>query len=131
MAQLCQHLDELEQLNTQVLIVTFGSLMGAQAWLKETCSPFRLLLDPERGVYQAYGLERSLLRSWNLHTIWTYIKLLSSGRRWRGIQGDSAQLGGDFIIDSQDRIRLAYRSHDPADRPPVEDILDILRQANS
>jgi peroxiredoxin len=129
-AQLCHHLDELEQLNTQVLIVTFGSLMGAKAWLEETCSPFRLLLDPDRKVYQAYGLERSLRRSWNLHTIWTYIQLLTSGHKWRGIQGDSAQLGGDFIIDWQGNICLAYRSHDPTDRPPAEDILAILRQAN-
>ncbi len=127
MAQLCQHLDELEQTHTQVLIITFGSLLGAQTWLEETCSPFRLLLDPERKVYHAYSLERSLLRSWNLHTLWTYIKLLTSGRKWRGIQGDSAQLGGDFIIDSQGKIHLAYRSHDPTDRPPVEDLLVILR----
>lgn len=127
MAQLCQHLDELEQIHTQVLTITFGSLLGAQTWLEETRSPFRLLLDPERKVYQAYSLERSLLRSWNLHTMWTYIKLLASGRKWRGIKGDSAQLGGDFIIDSQGKIHLAYRSHDPTDRPPVEDLLVILR----
>ena len=110
------------------MIVTFGSLLGAQTWLKETCSPFHLLLDPERKVYQAYSLERSLLRSWNLPTIWTYVKLLASGRQWRGIQGDSAQLGGDFIINSQRIIRLAYRSHDPTDRPPVKELLNILQQ---
>ena len=127
MAQLCQHLDELERANTQVLIVTFGSLLGAQAWLEESCPPFRLLLDPERKVYRAYGLERSLLRSWSLRTILAYLKLLASGRKWRGIQGDSSQLGGDFIVDSQGVIRLAYRSHDSADRPPVSDLLAILR----
>ena len=131
MAQLCQHLNELERTNTQVLIVTFGSLLGAHTWLKETCSSFRLLLDPERKVYQAYGLERSLLRSWNLPTIWTYGKLLASGRKWRGIQGDSAQLGGDFITDSQGKIHLSYRSYDPTDRPPVEDLLSILRSIHS
>jgi peroxiredoxin len=123
---LCQHLDELEGTNTLVLIITFGSMLGAQTWLKETCSPFRMLLDPERKVYQAYGLERSFLRSWNLRTLLTYAKLLASGRKWRGIQGDSAQLGGDFIVDSRGKVRLAYRSHDPTDRPPVEDLLSIL-----
>lgn len=118
-------------MNTRVLIITFGSLPGAQTWLEETCSPFRLLLDPERIVYQAYGLERSLLRSWNLHTIWTYVKLLVAGRKWRGVQGDSAQLGGDFIIDSQGKIHLAYHSYDPADRPSVQDLLAILRSIHS
>jgi hypothetical protein len=123
-AQLCRHKNELEQLNVKVLIITFGSLTGAQNWLKETCSSFLLLLDPERKVYETYGLERSLLRSWNLKTIYAYVKLMVSGRKWRGIQGDSAQLGGDFIIDSMGIIKLAYRSHDPTDRP---DFLTLLK----
>jgi peroxiredoxin len=127
-AQLCHHQDELEQPGVTVLIVSFGALPAAQAWLEETCSPFRLLLDPERRAYQAYGLERSLLRSWNLRTIVHYVRLLASGRRWRGIQGDSAQLGGDFVVDQQGILRLAYCSHDPTDRPPVEDLLALLRQ---
>lgn len=126
MAQLCQYQDEFERLNTRVLIVTFGTLPAAQAWLEETCSPFELLLDPERAVYGAYGLERSLWRSWNLRTIWRYVQLLAGGRKWRGIQGDSAQLGGDFIVDNSGTVRLAYRSHDPTDRPPVTELLTLL-----
>lgn len=126
MAQLCQYQGALEKLGTQVLIISFGTLPRAQAWLEETCSPFRLLLDPERVVYNAYGLERSLFRSWNLGTIWRYVQLLGSGRRWRGIQGDSAQLGGDFIVDAEGVVRLAYRSYDPTDRPTVPQLLDVL-----
>jgi len=78
----------------EVLIIAFGALPLAQAWLGETCAPFRLLLDPERRVYQAYELERSLLRSWNLKTVRRYVQLMRTGRRWRGIQGDSTQPGG-------------------------------------
>lgn len=123
---MCQYQDEFGRFNARVLIVTFGTLPAAQAWLEETCAPFQLLLDPDRAVYDAYGLERSLRRSWNLRTIWRYIQLLTSGRKWRGIQGDSAQLGGDFVVDSEGAIRLAYRSHDPTDRPPVTDLLALL-----
>ena len=128
MAQLCQHQEELDQLDVEVLIISFGTLPAAERWLEETCSPFRLLLDPERTVYQAYGMERSLARSWNLRTIWRYVRLLTSGRRWRGIQGDSAQLGGEFVVDAEGIIRLAHRSHDPTDRPDVDDLLSDLRQ---
>ncbi len=128
MAQLCQQQEELEKLKVKVIIITFGNLLGAQNWLQETCSPFNLLLDPDRSIYDRYGLERSLLRSWNLRTIWMYIKLLSSGRKWRGIQGDSAQLGGDFVIDSQGIIKLAYKSHDPTDRPSVSSLIELFRQ---
>jgi hypothetical protein len=129
-AQLCQHIEDLEELNAKVIIVTFGSLLGAQTWLKETCSPFSVLMDPQRDVYRAYGLERSLLRSWNLKTIWMYVKLLASGRQWRGIQGDSSQLGGDFIIDSNRIISMVFRSHDPTDRPPVITLIDVIRQVH-
>jgi hypothetical protein len=124
---LCHYQEELEELNVEVLIISFGTLPAVQAWLEETCSPFRVLLDPERLVYQTYGLERSLVRSWNLKTIWRYARLLSSGRRWRGIQGDSAQLGADLIVGSDGRVRLAHYSLDPTDRPSVENLLALLR----
>ena len=114
-------------MNAEVLIVSFGTLPGARVWLEETCAPFHLLLDPEREVYEAYGLEKSLLRSWNLRTIGHYVRLLTSGRQWRGIQGDSSQLGGDFVIDQKGNVRLAYRSHDPTDRPAATDLLELLR----
>jgi len=128
---LCQHQDEFKRLNTEVLIIAFGTLPLAQAWLEETCAPFHLLLDPERTVYQAYGLERSLLRSWNLKTVRRYVQLMRAGRQWRGIQGDSTQLGGDFIIDADGIVRLAYPSRDPTDRPSVEQLLAVLRKLSS
>jgi hypothetical protein len=127
-AQLCQTQQEFEALGTRVLIISFGTLPAAQTWLKETCATFDFLLDPERTVYQAYGLERSLFRSWSLRTIWTYIKLLLSGRKWRGIQGDSSQLGGDFLIDRHGSLLLAFRSHDPVDRPSADKLLALIRR---
>ena len=51
---------------------------------------------------------------------------MAQGWKWRGIQGDSGQLGGDFIVDQQGMIRMAYRSHDPTDRPTLEVILQAL-----
>jgi peroxiredoxin len=127
-AQLCHYTDELAQLGTEVLLVSFSSQGYAHRWIEETCSPFHLLLDREREVYRAYGLGSSLLRSWSPKIVWSYIKFLTSGRKWRGIQGNSAQLGGDFIIDAGGIVRLAYRSRDPADRPAVEKLMDILRR---
>ena len=128
MAQLCQQQAEFARRNVEVLIITFGSVGLARTWLAETCSSFHLLLDPSRRVYDLYGLERSLWRSWSLKTIWRYVQLLTTGRQWRGIQGDSAQLGGDLIVDSGGIVRLAYRSHDPTDRPSMEKLLSIFDQ---
>jgi hypothetical protein len=127
-AQLCRHTDELERLNVEVLLVSFSSQGYARRWIDEVCSVFRLLIDREKETYQRYGLDRSLLRSWSLKTIWSYVKLLASGRKWQGIQGDSAQLGGDFIVDVDGVVQFAYRSQDPTDRPPVGTLLEALRK---
>jgi hypothetical protein len=36
-------------------------------------------------------------------------------------------MGGDFVIDIDSTVRFAYRSQDPTDRPPVEALLEVLR----
>jgi hypothetical protein len=53
---------------------------------------------------------------------------LAAGRKWRGIKGDSSQLGGDFAIGVDGVVYLAYRSHDPTDRPFMEQILATVNQ---
>ena len=127
MAQLRQHISDLKTLKTNVVIISFGSPYNAQLWEKETQSKFTLLLDPERNAYRAYGLERSMLRSWGLNTFLTYSRLMLSGRKWRGIQGNSSQLGGDFIVNTNGIIRFAYYSRDPSDRPSVSQLLEFLQ----
>lgn len=128
MAQLCHLTDELERLETEVLLVSFSSQGYARLWIKETCAPFHLLLDRERTVYRTYGLGSSFLRSWSPKTAWSYVKLMRAGRKWRGIQGDSVQMGGDFIVDAHGIVRLVYRSRGPTDRPAVERLMGVLRQ---
>lgn len=128
MAQLCQHKEEYGQLNTRVLIISFGTLPAVQAWLKETCATFEVLLDREREVYKAYGLERSFWRSRNLKTIWKVATHRLAGRPAYESHGDdTTQLGGDFIIDQNGILQMAYRSHDPTDRPSAQYLLEFLR----
>ncbi len=126
MAQLCQHAAEIESLNARIVVVSFGLAYQARVWLEETRAPFLLLLDPERAAYRAYRLDHSLLRSWGVRVWWRYAQLMLGGQNWRGVQGDSGQLGGDFIVDATGIIRLVYRSNDPTDRPPVGQLLLAL-----
>lgn len=123
---MCQHLPEFEALDTRIVVISFGRLDQARLWLGETNAPFTLLLDPERAAYRVYGMEYSLVHSWEPKVWLRYAQLLLNGRRWRGIQGDSGQLGGDVIVDSKGRIRLAWRSHDPTDRPEIHALLAAL-----
>ena len=127
MAQLCRHADELADLGTEVLIVSFADEPPARAWLQETGVQFPLLRDPKRQAYRAYGLERSVARTWTPRTLWYYFHQLMAGRRLRPIQGDPHQLGGDFVIDTKGVIRFAHREWDPVDRPSAGRLLDVLR----
>ncbi len=121
-----RHSIKIESLNARLVVVSFGLATQARAWLDETGASFTLLLDPERAAYRAYGLEHSLARSWGMRVWLRYAQLLLAGRQWRGIQGDSAQLGGDFIVDANGLIRLAHPSRDPTDRPPTSQLLALL-----
>ena len=117
---------ELTIMNTKVALISFSPATLGQAWLDEMKMAFPLLLDPDRAAYQAYGLQRSWWRSWGWNNLSFYARQVLSGRKLHGIQGDSTQLGGDFIVDSAGILRYAYRSHDPTDRPPITDILATL-----
>ncbi len=129
MAQLCHHKEEFSQLDTRVLIISFGTLPAVQAWLKETCTTFDVLLDRQREVYRAYGLERSFWRSRNLKTIWKVATHRLTGRPSYDSHGDdTTQLGGDFIVDQNGILQMAYRSNTPTDRPTAQYLLGYLRQ---
>jgi hypothetical protein len=127
-AQLCQHREELKQLNVPVLLISYGPQEQAKVWREEVCPSFQLLIDPERNVYHAYKLRHSWLGSWNFKTLAYYLRALISGRQWHGIVGDSAQLGGDFIIEPDGSFLLEYRSKEATDRPQVSRILSLLRE---
>lgn len=128
---MCQRQDELEQQNVGTLIISFGAPPFARTWLEETGAPFTLLVDADRKVYRSYGLEASFWRTWSLRTIWYYAR--NWGRRpdWEGEQADLNQLGGDFIVDAERKLRFAYPSYDPVDRPPVDQLLAVMDQFDS
>lgn len=126
MAQLRHFEAELRRRDVQVRVISFGTEFWARAWLQETASPFPLLLDPERTVYRSYGLERSFMRVWSPKVMWHYTRRVLAGQKLQSIQGDPHQLGGNFVIDAAGVLRLAHRSKDPVDRPPVKTLLAAL-----
>ncbi len=123
MAQLRRQKDQFDERNIRIVVVAFVTDDRAYDWLEQTKSPFPFLLDPDRTVYERYGLKRSLLRSWNLPTLWYYAKELLSGKPIKQIQGDPNQLGGDFLVGPDGRLKLVYPSDDPTDRPSIEMLL--------
>lgn len=125
---MCDRQEEFAKLNTRVFIISFGTLPALQQWMNEVCGTFTVLLDRDRVAYQAYGLERSRLRSWHPRVVWIYIKRwFQRGEFYDSHGDDTSQLGGDFIVDKKGILRLVHASHDPTDRPSVEELLKVLK----
>lgn len=131
MAQLRRERSRLDQLNTHVVVIGFVDDDDRTGnWLRETRSPFTLLVDDDRAVYRAYDMGHSATRTWSWSTLRYYARAVLSGERLCGIQGDPHQLGGDVIVDSAGIVRLHHASRTPTDRPPVDDLFAVLESLN-
>ncbi len=123
---------EFRAQSAQVFLVGFEPERRARGWLRRFEIGFPFLLDPEREVYGAFGLERSFWRAWHPRNLWSYTKrFITTGKLPEVFEADPNQLGGEFIIDAQGLLRLAYYSTDPTDRPSVASLLEVLREINT
>lgn len=111
-----------------VLVVTSIPLPELSTWGKERDCPFPLLADPDRRVYQAYGLDRG---AWAVlyhpRVLLAYWRLWRKGLqvRWPESTDDWHQLGGDFLIEPTGRVAQAFYSKSPADRPQFREWLPL------
>jgi len=113
-----------------VVLVTFTCPRNLRGFRRRLGLAYPVLADEDRAVYRAYGLGRgSWRRVWGLGTMRAYGRLLRAGRRPSVPEGDTLQLGGDFVIDPGGRIAYVYRSTGPADRPSVDDLLTAVRDS--
>jgi alkyl hydroperoxide reductase subunit AhpC len=123
MVQLRRYQDEFAELNTEIVAVSFTGGELADTWVQQTSVPFTLIIDEDKSLYEAFGLQQSFWGSFGLKSTWYYLKNLKLPRIW----GDPLQLGGDFLIDAEGVLRWAYRSEDNTDRPPIDDVLAVAR----
>jgi hypothetical protein len=115
---------KLEALEVQVLVVTFEAAKVAADYALETGLPWPLLLDPTRSLYTAYGMGCAPWRKlWGTATWWAYARLMAKGERPRRPSGDTAQLGGDVLIDPAGRVAVLHVQEGPADRPTLSTLL--------
>ncbi len=116
-------------MGAEVLLVSFEGQRSTEGFAADLELRWPILVDEPRAAYAAYGLTRArAVRVWfSPRTVAFYLRALLRGRRLRRPVADTAQLGGDFVVDRRGRIALAHRSVEPADRPSVESLLDVLR----
>lgn len=130
--QLRQQEQELTALNIEVRVVTFETAAAARRYLGDTELPWPLLLDEDRALYRAYGMERGRWwQIWGPRTLWTYLKLILAGRKLEKASGDPNQLGGDVLVDPAGIVRVHHVGSTPADRPSVESLIRLVRRAET
>jgi hypothetical protein len=110
-------------------VVTFGVMEGAKLWLASTGCRLRLLADPDRSLYKAFGLRRSAAKVYSIESMQYYgeKKLTASSvpEPFANIKDDFLQMGGDFTLNCRPAsISFYFRSKTPADRPSLQQIFD-------
>jgi peroxiredoxin len=129
LAALARHRSELEAIPAAVLVVSFAPVERLRSLTDELSLPFPCLSDPDLQAYAAYALETAELeRILTYRTMMALFKLVLQGRRIPRTEGDPLQLGGNFVIGRDGRLRLTHRMAEPIDRPSVPDLLGLLRQ---
>lgn len=116
--------------DTEVVLVTFTDPDALAAYRSRRDLGYRILLDPDRAAYRAFGLGRgSVARVWGRRALARYVELFRSARRdgtsfrLERPTEDTLQLGGDFVIAPDGTIAWAFRGAGPDDRPSVDDLI--------
>ena len=123
--------DQIEALGATVVFVVFDDAVHIrQGLLRDLDVPFPVLVDLEREAYEAWGLHRSSVAGvWLDPRVWArYAALLLHGSPLLRFGGDTLQLGGDFVVDSEGRVTYA-RPQVRDDRPPVGELVKELRSS--
>ena len=122
-----QRYDEVRARGGEVLAIGFDRLERAERYLAEQELPFPLLVDPERRVYRAYGLEKGAWWRFLLPKVALgYWRMMESGAQVQRPEEDPLQLGGDFVVDPDGRLALVHPAKDPTDRPSVAALLAMI-----
>ena len=92
-----------------------------------------MFVDPERQLYNALGLKRSVAKVWSISALVYYAEQKRAGRKLLAMfeEDDPTQMGGDFVLDEFGKLALVHRSKVSTDRPSVEELLECVTELNT
>lgn len=128
LAQLREAEAEISSIGARVIGVATGADHQARD-LMEHGIPFPLLLDPDRNLYRALGIDHIAWHRFLQPSTWRRYVSASRGARQGRLTGDLRQAPGVAIVDTDRRLRYLHRGSTLADYPPLSDVLAALREA--
>lgn len=127
LAELVNGHEKISQAGLNLAVINQGTPATTALFADKYAPGLRMLSDPERKSYEAYGLERgNLFQTFLNPKVWSAI----SEARKKGFQvetppeGQNAmQMSGTFIISTSGKILLPYYYDHIADHPPLDLLL--------
>jgi peroxiredoxin len=117
---------QFEDNGFRVVLVGLGTPDRAEAFKKQFNISFPIICDPEKKLYQTYGLGRSsVARMASPAFLLRGLKALSRGHLPGVPRDDVMQMPGVFLIDTYGKIRYSHYSKDPSDNPSIGTLLAL------
>jgi peroxiredoxin len=120
--------ERFEAAGAEVAVIGLGRPQQARTFCDRYRVPFRCLTGPDRSAHRAFGLRRGTLNEVAGPPIWLrWLRNELTGRRQgRFGQGDPAQLGGTFVVDTRGVIRFAHRGRRSSDIASNDEVLAVV-----
>ena len=122
-----KYLKEFQNRDVQLKVVSFAPPEMVRDYTEHFHWKFDVYSDPQREIYKLFGLARApLWKIFHPKSVLQYSKFILQGKKVQKTTEDIQQMGGDFLIDSEGRLRFIYRSQRPDDRPSIVLLLEQI-----
>lgn len=128
-AQLRDDRERFQDAGANVVLIGLGRPDQAGWFCEQHELPFTCTVQPDRSAHKAFGLRRGNVNQVTGPAVWLpWVRNQLTGKRQTAVRGmgDTAQLPGTFVVDTEGIVRYAYRSRRSSDIAPNDDVLGAL-----
>jgi len=133
--QLHRDRGEFERAGVELVAIGNGTVEQAAAFVRsQGLDGLRLVVDPERRVYEAAGARVGTLSQLvgpRVMLAGARLAAGGSGARQGQVIGHAAQLGGVLIVAPDGSVPYAHLAENAADLAPGEEVLEAARKAGA